>query len=306
MNIEGLEKTEGKVCTKCGIWKPLEEYHKHKGFKDGRNSKCKDCKNKPPKETREGMKKCTKCNQWKPLEEYHKQKTGKDGRRSKCKECAKEQSKQHYQNNKEHCKEYNKQHYQNNKDHIKEYYQNNKEQKKQYYQNNKEHIKERDKQHYQNNKQTNLQYISSIVEQISPVFKQLNLPVYGYVYMFENIKTKHKYLGQSILPLKERYKSNIIQGWIEERMKYDNQKFKEELIKEDFEVTEILDIAFCQYHLDKLEVYYIDKYDSYNNGYNNNCGYHNTTDGLDEFNEILKTYNLQYIDGKIIKAPTSR
>ena len=37
MNIEGIEKEEGKVCTKCGVWKPLEEYYKHKGGKDGRN-----------------------------------------------------------------------------------------------------------------------------------------------------------------------------------------------------------------------------------------------------------------------------
>ena len=89
-------------------------------------------------------------------------------------------------------------------------------------------------------------------------------------------------------------------------MDRNNQKFKEELIEEDIVVTEILDVAFCQYHLDKLESYYINKYDSCNNGYNNHLGNHNTTDGLDEFNEILKTYNLQYIDGKIIKAPTQK
>ena len=96
---------EGKVCSKCGVWKPLEEYHKNKNYKDGRQSKCKECRNKPPKETREGMKKCTKCKQWKPLEEYYKHKGGKDGRKSQCKKCKKEYKKQYYKNHAEHIKE---------------------------------------------------------------------------------------------------------------------------------------------------------------------------------------------------------
>ena len=61
---------EGKVCTKCGVWKPLEEYYKRKTSKDGRESRCKGCRNedekqrwskkhpKKIKEVREGMKKC--------------------------------------------------------------------------------------------------------------------------------------------------------------------------------------------------------------------------------------------------------
>ena len=336
---------EGKVCSKCKQWKPLEEYHKKKTSKDGRVSQCKECKNKTSRRTRvvikEGMKKCTQCGVWKPLEEYYKDKTKKDGRQTKCKECVKEQRRQHYQNNKEQILEQHKQHYQNNKEQIleqhKQHYQNNKEyykeQHKQHYQNNKEYYKEQGRQHYQNNKehrkeqmkqyrqdnaeyikeqkkqyrennkQNNLQYISSIVEQINPVFKQLNLPVYGYVYMFENIKTGHKYLGQSINPLKERYsfRGGIIKSWIKERLNKNYQKFTEELIEEDIVVTEVLDVAFCQYHLDKLEAYYINKYDSFLNGYNNQEGNHNTNDGIEEFNQILLENNLEFIDGKLVK-----
>ena len=123
--------------------------------------------------------------------------------------------------------------------------------------------------------------------------------------MFKNTKTDHIYIGQTIQPLKVRYKSNIIKGWIEDRLKYNGQKFKEELIEEDIVVTEVVDVAFCQYHLDKLETYYIQKYDSCNNGYNNEYGNHNTNDGLEEFQQILSTHNLEYKDGKIIKKPTS-
>ena len=121
--------------------------------------------------------------------------------------------------------------------------------------------------------------------------------------MFENIKTGHKYLGQSIRPLKRRYsfEGGIVKSWIKERLGKDNQKFKEELIEKDIKVTEVLDIAFCQYHLDKLEAYWINYYDSYNNGYNNNAGHHSTDDGIEEFNQILLENNLQFINGQLLK-----
>ena len=60
-------------------------------------------------------------------------------------------------------------------------------------------------------------------------------------------------------------------------------------------------MAFCQYHLDKLEAYYIDKYGSYNNGYNNNSGHHKTDDYIEEFNQILLEHNLEFVDGKLIE-----
>lgn len=36
----------GKVCTKCGEWKLLEEFAKEKTAKDGRRAACKECRNK--------------------------------------------------------------------------------------------------------------------------------------------------------------------------------------------------------------------------------------------------------------------
>lgn len=32
-----------KACTKCGEYKPLEDYHKDKSKKDGVHSHCKSC-----------------------------------------------------------------------------------------------------------------------------------------------------------------------------------------------------------------------------------------------------------------------
>ena len=33
-----------KKCTGCGVLKNPEDFSKHSGFKDGRNSRCKECK----------------------------------------------------------------------------------------------------------------------------------------------------------------------------------------------------------------------------------------------------------------------
>ena len=124
-----------------------------------------------------------------------------------------------------------------------------------------------------------------------------------YIYKFKNVKTGRCYIGQTILPLNKRYgcEGGIIKSWIKERLDKENQKFKEELIEEDIEVTEMLGVGCCEYHLNALEFYYIDKYNSYREGYNNTAGNYKTNDGLDEFNQILKENNLEFIDGKLIK-----
>ena len=45
-----LMEKQGKICTKCGEWKPLEEYHKNKNCKDGRLSTCRECKKEQNKQ----------------------------------------------------------------------------------------------------------------------------------------------------------------------------------------------------------------------------------------------------------------
>ncbi|MCK4791986.1 MAG: hypothetical protein KAV87_50100 [Desulfobacteraceae bacterium] len=37
------EVPPGKICTKCGIWKALKEFHNNPCTKDGKNSQCKFC-----------------------------------------------------------------------------------------------------------------------------------------------------------------------------------------------------------------------------------------------------------------------
>ena len=141
----------------------------------------------------------------------------------------------------------------------------------------------------------------SLMEKFDPLIKELNLNAYGYIYLFTNIKTGHHYVGQTKLPLDVRYQKEIIKAWIKDRKKFKSQKFKDELIEEDFKVTEMIAVGCCQYHLDKLEVYFIDKYDSFLNGYNNQDGNYRTNDGIEEFKRILEEHNLEFTGSELIK-----
>ncbi len=104
---------ETKVCTKCGVEKPLPEYYKHKGGKAGRDSRCKRCiedariyKRKlfVTAKKEEAMQKiveycrhsghditdvkiCISCGEVKARGEYGIRKDSEDGRQNKCKVC---------------------------------------------------------------------------------------------------------------------------------------------------------------------------------------------------------------------------
>ena len=324
----------GKRCSKCGKDKKKEAFRIKSKKEDTYRAECKECEKQYREASKEHHKEYNKQyykDNAERIKEQQKQyyKDNAEYFKQYYKENIahiKEKNKRYRKNNKEYLKNYQKQYNENNKECLKEkrrqYRKENaetirekkrqyqkehienikkylKEYSKQYYQSNKEYIKQHEKQKYKIRKESNLKGILNLLEQVNPLFEQLNLPIYGTVYKFENIKTNRCYIGQTILPLKDRYGGSIVKKWIEERLNKDNQKFKEELIEEDIEVTEVLDIAFCEYHLDKLEAHYINKYNSYNNGYNNNAGNYKTDDGVEEFENILNKYGLEYINGEL-------
>ena len=281
----------GKRCTVCGEDKSIESF----GFRDKKKgiyrADCKECRSKYYKQWRD--------NNNEHIEEY----------KEKNKKYLKELRKQWRENNKEYRQKYNKQWRKENKEKAKEltkqWRENNKEYirewSKQYRENNKDKLKERAKQRFEYIKKENVNTLTETLNQLTPILNELNIKAYGSIYKFENIKTGRCYIGQTITPLKYRYRGSVVKGWIEERKHYQNQKFTEELIEEDFIYTEILDVGCCKWHLDKLEAYYINEYDSCNNGYNNNAGPHITDDGIEEFNQILKENGLEFENGKLIQ-----
>lgn len=85
---------ETKVCSKCGVEKPLSDFYKQANGKYGRHSWCKECYREhqnnssisyPPKT--EGAKVCTRCGVEYPIAFFNKSKRSKDGRSSYCKDC---------------------------------------------------------------------------------------------------------------------------------------------------------------------------------------------------------------------------
>ena len=98
-----------KICTKCGVEKPLSEFYKKAGKKYGVDYRCKECflafykgKRKKAREKREKLEKeiekeillkkkkiCTKCGAEKSFTEFFKNMNKKFGIDSWCKECSK-------------------------------------------------------------------------------------------------------------------------------------------------------------------------------------------------------------------------
>ena len=78
-----------KKCAKCGLIKPLSEFHKNCESADGRVYNCKKCSNHPRIINRNPVEKtCSMCKKIKPVSEFHKESGSSDGYRSNCKACA--------------------------------------------------------------------------------------------------------------------------------------------------------------------------------------------------------------------------
>lgn len=308
-----------RQCSKCKEVKEVKLFC----VKNGKiESDCKECRNNYMKQRyelnkeelnrkgRERNKIYYKNNKEKVRaysREYEKKNKDKIAERKKAhREANKELYKERQKNYNDRNKEKFKAKYEANKEKIcerrKERYALNTEkerkQQKEYREKNKEHIREMNRRWSENVKKENVQKIKEILKETNPLLKEL--PIYGTIYKFENIKTGRVYIGQTIKPLNHRYCKGIVAGWLEERKNKQNQKFLEELKNEkDFIYEEILAVGHCKYHLDKLEVYFIDKYNSFLNGYNNTAGNYESDEGVDEFNQILNKYNLEFVDGEL-------
>lgn len=90
---EGTEVPEGmKFCPGCQRILPLDDFHKSSSVRNGRQSRCKECraayqraKTNPPRT--EGKKTCSQCGRTLSVSEFHRNKARGDGLCSWCKEC---------------------------------------------------------------------------------------------------------------------------------------------------------------------------------------------------------------------------
>ncbi len=159
-----------KICSKCKLEKPFEDFWRNKKSKDGHAYECKECMKARAKKikqdplmqlekqirssimlenkilSREGKKLCCSCKGVFLIEDLMSGVI--------CKECNRKSVKGFYEKNKEKIKEnrkeYSKEYYEKNKERIREY---QKEQNKENYEKNKEKIKEQKREYRLKNKE---------------------------------------------------------------------------------------------------------------------------------------------------------
>ena len=251
---------------------------------------------------------CSKCGEIKSVDNFNKCKTCKDGYRYECKLCKKEyshqryqenkekeleRSHQYYQDNKEKKLEYSRQYYQENKEKIleyrRQYIENNKEYQRQYIEKNKEKLLKYKRQYYQENKEKLVDYSHQYIEnklykELSKIYENVTKNLYpnndiqyGIIYGVHCINTDRWYIGQTRKTFNLRYRNNFFKCKFNE-LPIDNPKLQllhediEKYGKENFEIFEVIDVAFSEKELDEKECYYIDLYKAYDVGYNSNRG----------------------------------
>ena len=254
-----------KECSCCRKIKPVSEFNKCKRELDGLQLKCKECLKKYRRENKEHRKAYLKI-----YNEENKDKIKEKRKKyyQKNSDYIKEKSNKYYQENKEVKKEYQKGYYKNNFDMIKE-------KKKQYQKDNadriKEYQKEYKKEYYSKNIQEALQQIKIEVESNPEKYNYIeNKEIYGIIYLVHNIESDKYYVGQTTVGFDNRYPK----GWLAKHSYKNSVKHDLDIYGEDsFEYIKLFKVAHSQYELDKLEAYYIDYYNAYENGYNENRGY---------------------------------
>lgn len=225
----------GKECSCCHEIKPPEEFYNDKNDKDGVTRKCIVCQKYYDKHKKEIRKK-------------KKQKENQKAWREKNKDKVKQNSKEYYEKNKDKHRDYYKQYRKDNQDKMREY----------------------DKQIYDKKVEQSLEEIRQYVEKDPEKYNYIEgQKIFGVIYLVHNINSDKYYVGQTQNGFDIRYNK----GWLYEH------SFKEEVCedlelygKDSFEYTKVFKIAHNQEELDKLEAYYINYFDSYENGYNGNRG----------------------------------
>lgn len=125
------ETAPSRVCTKCGIEKPLTNFDLAPNGLHGRRADCKKCRlaqsrerrrNPKPKPVppRLGYKFCTKCGIEKLVEDFHAHKRGFAGRDPHCKKCKNEE--QSIRRQTPEYREYDKEKHRQNKPYYAAYY----------------------------------------------------------------------------------------------------------------------------------------------------------------------------------------
>ena len=221
---------------------------------------------------------CGSCREIKTVDNFDKCKSKKDGYHTLCKFCIKEYHSQYNKNNKEKINNHNNQYYQENKEKIvkqhRQYRENNKEYLRQYKEKNKEKILKYKRQYNENKLYKEM---FKIYENVTKNLYPNNGIQYGIIYGVHCKVSDRWYIGQTTNSFDIRYHGDFFTykfyGLSEENPKLELlHEDIEKYGKENFEIFEVIDVAFSEKELDEKECYYIDYYKAYDEGYNSNRG----------------------------------
>ena len=233
------------------------------------------------------MKKCNKCNEIKPKEEFNKCNRNKDGLQTCCRECQKKSQKAWRKKNpnydKEYCKEWRKENSDNIKEYQKKWREENPQKKKEWCEKNPEKKKEYQKKWCEKNPEYQKNFYDKKCEEaikriydnfVNNTYPNENIQ-YGIIYGVHNIITDRWYIGQTKYTFDIRYSGDFFNKKPNELSEEKRLMFEEDLKKygeESFKIYDVLDVAFSKIELDEKEVYYIDYYKAYDDGYNSTRG----------------------------------
>lgn len=114
---------------------------------------------------------------------------------------------------------------------------------------------------------------------------------YGYIYVIKNKINEKVYIGQTLRSVEERFKQYIKPS--NHKKHYKLYRAMNKYGNDNF-YYEILESNVCEDIIDEREIYWIEKYDSYKNGYNSTPG----GDGR----VIFKKIDINYIMDELKKG----
>lgn len=113
----------------------------------------------------------------------------------------------------------------------------------------------------------------------------------GSIYIIKNKCNDKVYIGQTIQDVEERFKQHLRPSIMKQRGTYKIYNAMNKYGKENF-YHETLEVEVTQDLLDEREIYYIDLFDSYKNGYNSTYGGNsrriNKIEDVDKLIEMFK------------------
>jgi 5-methylcytosine-specific restriction endonuclease McrA len=94
IGVSVVDIQQNKMCTKCGVIRPLSMFHNDRGSKDGKCCYCKFCRtNKAARMLQddyvEGKRYCVECKRWLDIDCFYVRYDNTGLYKSKCKECFK-------------------------------------------------------------------------------------------------------------------------------------------------------------------------------------------------------------------------